>query len=344
MRDVVPVVRAVVPTRRDRVHSSPPLRFGAWWEQPDVRTALTALLVAGAYYVGALIGLSVRFQSLPISPIWPPNTILLVALLMMQPRTWRVTLLAVFGAHLLVELPNAVPLATAIGLYFTNVGEAVLGAVLVRRFSSGAPWLGTLRRVVIYLLCAVVVAPVVTSFADAFVVVLTRWDSHYWLSWSTRCVSNIMAEVTIGPALLLTLTGGKTWLRQASRLRLAEAALLAISLLVVGVAIFGGLIPWPVTHPVVLYAMLPFLLWATIRLGMGGTSAMLLGITVLATWSAIIGRGPFSASAPSERVIALQVFLTGISATMLLLAALLRDREGTKANLRASEERYRSLV
>jgi len=33
-----------------------------WWAEPKVRTVLIALLVASAYYIGALIGLSATFQ------------------------------------------------------------------------------------------------------------------------------------------------------------------------------------------------------------------------------------------------------------------------------------------
>src|SRR5258708_11654990 len=94
-----------------------------WWAEPKVRTVLIALLVASAYYIGALIGLSVTFQSSIISPIWPPNTILLMALLSVPTQKWRACLLAVFAAHMLALLPDGISLLTASGLYLTNAGE-----------------------------------------------------------------------------------------------------------------------------------------------------------------------------------------------------------------------------
>jgi integral membrane sensor domain MASE1 len=57
---------------------------------PYVRTALPALLVSAGYYVGALIAYKLRFPSLRISVIWPPNAVLLVALLLAPARTWWV--------------------------------------------------------------------------------------------------------------------------------------------------------------------------------------------------------------------------------------------------------------
>lgn len=318
-----------------------------WWVKPNAHAASAALLVAGAYYLGALIGLSITFQSSPISPIWPPNAILLVALLLVPTQAWWMCLLAVFGAHMLVELPGGIPLATTVGLYFTNAGEAILGALLVIRFTDGTRWLGTLRQVVVFLACAIVAAPVITSFADAAVVALTRWGDNsfnYWLNWETRCVSNILAELTIGPALLLALTRVPTWKRDAVRQRWLEAALLTVALLVVGVVAFSGQIGWPGSATTLAYAVLPVLLWAAVRFGVCGTSFALLGLTVVATRSAAQGMGLYSAYSPAENVISLQLFLICISIPMLILAAVIEERQHALQALRTSEARYRDLV
>src|SRR5579872_2248856 len=341
----VAALKTVALRPRSDIRSAPPPQKARWWVKPNIPTAASALLVAGAYYVGALIGFSVTFHSSPISPIWPPNAILLVALLLAPMETWWLYLLAVCGAHMLIELPSGVPLVTASGLFFTNSAEAVIGAYLVRRFASGPPWLSNLRQVTVYLTCVVVVAPVVTSFPDAAVVVLTRWgESNYWLNWVARCVSNSMAELTMGPALLLGLTRAPGWARSASRERWIEAILLMVSVLLVGSTIFSGEIAWEGSAPVLIYAVLPLLIWAAVRFGTGATSAALLGITVLATWSAVQGHGPFSAFTPVENVISLQLFLIGISVPMLFLAALMEERQQALGALRASEDRYRDLV
>jgi PAS domain S-box-containing protein len=320
------------------------LRPKTWWAKPSGRSGLIPLVVAASYYVGTLIGLSVKFQSSPISPIWPPNTILLVALVLVPMPRWRACLLAVLGAHMLAQLPDGIPLLTAFGVYLTNIAEAVLGAFLVRRLIGGAPWLGSPLRLGLYLVCAVLVAPVATSFFDAAVIVLTKLGDDYWLSFRTRCVSNILAQLTIGPALLLGLTEAREWVQHAGRRRLAEAALLVLGLLLVGIMAFGGDIKGRGADPLVLSALLPFLLWAALRFGVGGTSASLLGITIMSTWGAVMGRGPFSEFTPADNVISLQLFLIGMSVPILFLAALLQEREETKAILQASEARFRTMA
>src|SRR5213083_877200 len=81
----------------------------AWQLSVSGRVALVALSVAAAYYAGAHVGFLLRFPGSPLSIIWPPNAILLAALLLVPTRQWWVLLLAVLPAHLLVEAPNVVP-------------------------------------------------------------------------------------------------------------------------------------------------------------------------------------------------------------------------------------------
>jgi PAS domain S-box-containing protein len=315
-----------------------------WWRSPAGYDVIASALVAAAYYIGAMIGLSSRFQSSPISPIWPPNTILMVALLLAPRRRWWKYLLAVCIAHLLIEAPNGVPLTTALGLYATNAGEALIGAALVLRFTRGSPWLGTMRRMAVYLASAVLVAPILTSFADAAVVVLTGWGADYWLTWETRCVSNSLSALTIGPALLLALTEARGWVRNASRWRWIEAALLTAALLLVTVGVFGGDFSWFGPPPMLVYALLPLLLWTAVRFGVGGMSFALLGITILATWYSALGLGPFSAFSPVMNAISLQLVLIAISVPMLFLAALMQEKQTTEATRQESEARFRKLA
>jgi integral membrane sensor domain MASE1 len=68
------------------------------------RAGLIALGVAVAYYVGAKIGFALTAAPLPVSTLWPPNAILLAALLLAPVRWWPGVLLAAFPAHLAVEL------------------------------------------------------------------------------------------------------------------------------------------------------------------------------------------------------------------------------------------------
>ena len=70
----------------------------------DWRVAVIALSVAIAYYIGAKIGFALTLHPHPVSVLWPPNSILLAALLLTPARIWWVILLAAFPAHLAAQL------------------------------------------------------------------------------------------------------------------------------------------------------------------------------------------------------------------------------------------------
>ena len=73
---------------------------------PSVGLALRSLLLCVAYYCGSVLGYALIFPSSYFSVIWPPNTILLVALLLSPPRSWSWLLLITFPMHVLTQAHN----------------------------------------------------------------------------------------------------------------------------------------------------------------------------------------------------------------------------------------------
>jgi len=92
-----------------------------------------ALSVALAYYLGAKIGFALTFQPHPVSVLWPPNSILLAALLLTPVRIWWVILLAAFPAHLAAQLQSDVPPTMILCWFISNSCEALIGAAPLQR-------------------------------------------------------------------------------------------------------------------------------------------------------------------------------------------------------------------
>src|SRR5215831_2041263 len=92
------------PTNHRKSQSAP-----NWNDTFDRRTLLSGLLVFVGYYLGAKLGFALTFHPHPVSVLWPPNSILVAALLLTSPRVWWVLFLAALPAHWLVQLQSNVP-------------------------------------------------------------------------------------------------------------------------------------------------------------------------------------------------------------------------------------------
>lgn len=307
----------------------------------DLRSYGTALLAALAYYAGAKLGLALTFSPLPISVLWPPNAILLAALLLTPVRSWWLILLATFPSHLLAELQGGVPLVMVLCWFASNASEALIGAVCLHRLLGRPPDFGRVQDTGIFLVCAGLLAPFVSSFIDAAFVRLMEWSQiGYWELWRTRVRSNILAALTIVPVIVTWATAGGGLLRGSTLERVLEGMLLLCGLLAVGTLVFNASPSEAETLPALLYLPLPFLLWAALRFGPPGSSAAFMTVAFLVIWGTAHGRGPFIASAPLENANSVQMFLIFVSATLLMLAASVQERRDSERRLRSSEQRF----
>jgi integral membrane sensor domain MASE1 len=129
---------------------------------------LHVLLICAAYYAGALIAKSLRFPNSHLSLIWPPTAVVLAALLLAPPRKWYVYLLAVFPVHIFVQLQDGVPAWGILSQLVGNFGQALVAATSVRHFIKGEIRFDSFRAVMIFTLCAVILAPFLVSGLAAY--------------------------------------------------------------------------------------------------------------------------------------------------------------------------------
>ncbi len=303
---------------------------------PALRRVCAALVVAIAYYIGAQIGFGLTFQPHPVSTLWPPNSILFAALLLSPVRSWWLLLLATFPAHLLVQLNAQIPVTMMLSWFVSNCSEALIGASILRYLTKSKMSLDNTYHVGMFILVAFL-APFLSSFIDAAFVMLNRFgNSPFWDVFRLRFFSNVLASLTLVP-LILTFWHGEIpkfgsvgWKRY-----------LEISLLVTGLLIVGWITQEaePNRTPALLYLPLPFLLWAAIRFGPRGSSAVLLFVSIFEIWIAIHGHGPFASQSAEWNALSVQLFLILASMPLLFLAALIKERERAQQAALQKEER-----
>ena len=324
----------VIPLLRLRISFNPVLALGrsaATSAVPAFRISIIALVVAIIYYAGSKIGFLLTPSYSPISTFWPPNAILLGILLLTPLRIWWVLVLAVLPAHLFIQLRTGIPVISALGWFVGNTGEALLGATCIRLFRKDKPLFRSFYGVVVFLAFGVLVPTFVTSFLDAAVVTLTGLGQNYWILWKSRLTSSIVSDLTIVPMIVIFGVSGMSYFHRTKPVRYFEAGLLAFSVVAVSLLVFSR--ESTTSIPEFIYAPLLLLFWAAGRFGCGGLSASMLPIALIALWNTVHGRGPLGMQAPVEAVISLRVLLIVLAVPLMLLAALLAERQGYEETL-----------
>ena len=303
----------------------------------DWRVVAIALFVFASYFLGAKIGFALTFRPHPVSVLWPPNSILLAALLLTPIRIWWVVLLAAFPAHLAVQLESGVPPTMILCWFISNSCEALIGAGCIRYLIDRPVQLDRLRNVGIFCFFAAFLGPFLSSFLDSAFVVFNHWgQGSYWEIWRIRFTSNVLAALSLAPLIVTWGADGIGWLAKIGRWRFLEASLVFLGLLSVNVLVFYKLTPADST---LLYLPLPLLLWIAVRFGSRGASAAICTVGFLAIWSAGHGYGPFSTRSAEENALSIQMFLIVMSVPLLFLASVIEERGKGEMTLRGREER-----
>lgn len=296
--------------------------------------ALRAGLVCACCFVGS--ELEVEYPQIGTAILFPSYAFLAAALMFSRPRDWWMYLLASAIGNYLPHRDNS-PTSFVLLCEGANFSRALLAAVGVRLLSPGGPRLDTLVGATAFFLSAILVGPIVAAFAGASVVLLHESSADFWLVWQAWFLSNALTGLTLLPMIVLGVGHGLSWTKRLTWRQILEGSGLLFGILTVEIVVLAGPHWGPSSLPIRIYAPLPFVLWAAVRFGPGGTSASLLVITVLAICSAPYRQGLFATDSPADNLISLQLYLLAISVPSTFLAAAMAERTGAFAALRDSE-------
>ena len=147
-----------------------------------------------------------------------------------------------------------------------------------------------------------------SSFLDSGFVALCQWgQGSYWEIWRIRFSSSVLAALTITPLIVTWGTGTIAAWRRISRWRFLEGACLLIGLCVASFSLFSKMASE--ADAALLYAPLPFLLWAAVRFGTRGAATAITAVAFLAILGAAHGHGPFSEKSTEQNALFVQLFL-----------------------------------
>jgi PAS domain S-box-containing protein len=297
------------------------------------KTSTAALLTGIACYLAARIGGMLMMRPQMLWPLWPGCALLVAILLLCPRRAWAVLMAAgfagffvndVLGFGLSVRFSGTLILADAV--------EILIAALGIEYLLGRAPRLNSTKSLAKYLLVAVVLAPVCGAFVSA-----PAFQGNYWMFWRIAVLEEGLALLTVTPAVLGIARKVLSRKREPVS-EYVEAAFLFAGLFAVGYVTF---VESGVSHPELLYFLVPFLLWSALRFGVTGTSISIGVVALLSIWGVIHGNGPFVGAGPVIDVLSLQLFLLVAATSFMFLAAVVEGDKQSEEALRRSEEQLR---
>src|SRR6185369_1683396 len=303
----------------------------------DSRSQLPVVCVtiALSYLVPTLVGMLVSNPQ-TVWPLWPGCAILVAGLLLVRVNVWPVLIPASFVGFAVADLQAGVPLSSIAWFVPGNTVEVLISALGLRYCFDGVPRLNSVNAFAKYFSFAILLGPFAGAFLSAHGI-----GHDYWRSWKIVFLSEVLAFVTVTPALLSWLSEGRVLMRKSRAVHL-EGVVLVAGLVLVSYVVFT--VRENSSSPALFYTLVPFLLWSALRFGWLGVSTSLIAVTSLSIWGAVHGRGPFSRLVPLTDPLSLQMFLVFASIPFMVLAALAEEHEQSAHVVRESEERFRLVA
>jgi PAS domain S-box-containing protein len=290
-----------------------------------LRTVILVCFVAILSYCAAKLGGILTIGTQSDWPLWLGNVVLVSVLLLVSRKKWPILITAALVAFALNDMQTDLTLRSRSLLILSDIVEVLTAAFCLNYAFGGVPRLNSVRALGKFSIFAVLLPPCVGAF---FVALATGGD--YWASWRISFFSEAIVYLTLMPAILGWFSKGPARRQKSPAYYLEAAALIAV-LMVFGYLAFAA--PGRYSSGLLLYALVPFMLWSALRFGTTGVSTSAIAIAVLAIWGASHGRGPFVESGPLNNVLSLQLFLFFTAAPFMVLAAVVEENKQTSEQL-----------
>ncbi len=293
-----------------------------------VRSAPLWLVAAVGYY--ALARLSAGFVHEGVPLILLAQGVAFAAVQMGGP--WLATAVAAGAAG--EGLSEGLP-AGAVLLLAAAAASAGLAAYAVTRFARLRPDGERFADVLIRFGGAIAAALAAASF-DLAASAVAGPVGNPAEDWVVLLLANLAGIIVVAPFV-------RAWLRRVAPGAAPLPEWLALVAVAVGLstAVDTGVLG--VTGPSA-YFVFPVVIWAALRAGRMGVSAVVLVSALIAAGNTSDGRGPFVARHSFETAVSLNTFLVVLALTGLFLVVLEHSRRQSETGLSEAEERHRRLV
>ena len=296
-----------------------------------LRNPMGASFVVGvAYLAAAFAGWGLSSPG-AFATFWPPNGVLVAALLVAPLRLWPYVAFATFPANLLFNWAIDQRTMVSLAWWMVNAFEGLAIAFALQRLGTDLRFERRRVRGVVELALVAIPCTVASGFLGALSTLLVQPEHSLLGLWASWTMADLLAILVVVPLLVTTFDAVQRARPVSRECRLFGGALCAISAAVT-LALLLDAKKDHVFEPL----MVPLLGWAALRLGVPGTAWAVAVTTVLTIANAVYGTEVILLpdGFTPERAVAFQAVLSALSATFLGIAAAVADARQAEENLR----------
>ena len=303
-----------------------------------LKPAASMAFVAFVVYLAALFGLKFGLPGTNASPVWIAAGIEVAAVVLLGRRA----LLGIFVGAVLAQLTVGTPLGLSFVQGVPDVLDALIAASAIMYFARGRIDLLHIRDTIVLLVFGAGVAAAVTATTGITVVVLVNhlpW-SVYGISWLTWWLGDISGIILVAPLIVAVARAPRSTVVAH---RVAESIfLLAIVIFSSSVA-FAGILDPHLAKPAE-YLTFMQLVWIAFRFGPRLTLLAANLVALVAIAAAYNARGPFIHTGFPDTLLYLQASMSALGVTVLVLAALVNERQQAQQAVEAARDELEEKV
>ncbi|KEF31335.1 GGDEF domain protein [Marinobacter nitratireducens] len=306
--------------------------------------AFFPFLIGLLYYLGAFVGVHFAALESGIVILWPPNAVLLAALLSRPPRDWWPFLVVVLVAEVVADVP-AFTVAQALLFGSINIAECVLAASLLRYcLKADMDWHEP-KDLSLFLVTVFFIASPAAALggASVYAFVLER-DAPFLTFWRLWWVGDATGLIILTPFLHMVFNTG-SWRRHllpASSRILELLAAWGIAMLACYAVFFWDL------HSESYLALTPLAVvaapvWVAIRFGPLAGSFLTAAVALYVAFGTARGYGPFINESAEHSALLTQEFAVLFTAMVLYIASFVHQNRRKSFMLRKALAEVKEL-
>jgi len=311
-------------------------------ESIDVRIILVAVI----YFLSAYFGLLLAFRDPITSPVWPPVGIGLALILFLGVKTWPGITIGSLIAYMLVFWLNGIEINSgtiqaSIIISIGNTVEILLGRYLLYRFIKDKDPFKNTHNTFVFLIIALIMCLIGSSFGTySFLLNGIVTKQEFISKWFFWWIPNVTSVLLFTPFIL-------SWKRKFN-LQITRRTIIESLIFLFCMALFIVILRNEALAPTIEksypFLIIPFLLWLSFRFNLQTTLTGILIASLSAIYITINGQGPFVLDSNENSILILQIFISVISITSIILSSTVYERLDAQLTIQKFNETLETKI